>query len=159
MSDQPTPDLPKPNAASDPAVVPKGPGFVPTFLYYFSGTALVTTFLAVKILGVGLDTGIPNQFGLLFGLAGGLVGTYFNQGKVLEIPFKSRKVFLRELQQVLDEKGYSQNPDASDNEVQVYQRAALRQLFSGRIYVHLTDQQAVISSRAAHLRWLKKRLQ
>ncbi|MBD2260165.1 hypothetical protein [Pseudanabaena sp. FACHB-2040] len=159
MSNQPTPDLEKLTLSSDEVVVPKGPGFVPTFLYYFSGTALVTTFLAVKILGVGLDTGIPNQFGLLFGIVGGLVGTYFNQGKVLEIPFTSRKTFLREFQQVLDEKGYSQNPDASDDEIRVYQRPVLRQLFSGKIYVHLTEKRAFISSRAAHLRWLKKRLQ
>ncbi|MBD0336563.1 MAG: hypothetical protein ICV62_13825 [Cyanobacteria bacterium Co-bin13] len=159
MSNQPTPDLEKSTPSSDAAAVPKGPGFVPTFLYYFSGTALVTTFLAVKILGVGLDTGIPNQFGLLFGLAGGLVGTYFNQGKVLEIPFTSRKTFLRDLQQVLDEKGYSQNAEASDDEVRVYQRPTLRQLFSGKIYVYLADKRAFISSRAAHLRWLEKRLQ
>jgi hypothetical protein len=36
---------------SDKPTLPEGPGFGLTFLYYFSGIALVTTFLAIKTLG------------------------------------------------------------------------------------------------------------
>lgn len=144
---------------SDESFIPRGPGFFPTFLYYFSGTALVTTFLAVKSLGLSLETGIPGEFGLLFGSLGGLIGAYFNHNRLLEIPFANRKAFLNQLDQSLTEMGYAQDPDAMLEGVLVYRRTALRQLFSGRIYVQIGDKQATLSSRALHLRGLKKRLQ
>lgn len=138
--------------------VPQGPGWVPTFLYYFSGTALVTTFLAVQTLGVGLETGIPNQLGLLVGILGGLIGAYFNRNQIIEVPIAKRKTFLRQLEQALAEKGYELDEAADLEGVAVYRRPAFRQLFSGRIYVQIEDQQAFIASRATHLRWLKKKL-
>lgn len=131
---------------------------MPTFVYYFSGTALATTFLAVKTLGVGPETGIPSGFGLLFGLLGGLVGAYFNQSQVLEVPFTNRPRFLKQLEAVLAEKGYSQSAEADLEDILVFQRPALRQLFSGKVYVQLVNQKAVIASRATHLRWLKQQL-
>ncbi|HEY9763238.1 MAG TPA: hypothetical protein V6D07_11985 [Trichocoleus sp.] len=144
---------------SDEPFIPRGPGFLPTFLYYFSGTALVTTFLAVKSLGVGLETGIPGEFGLLFGALGGLVASYFNHNRLIDIPFTNRKAFLTQLEQALAEMGYAQDTDATLEDVLVYHRAALRQLFSGRIYVRVGEKQATLSSRALHIRGLKKRLQ
>lgn len=145
-------------AAKAVSRVPQGPGFVPTFLYYFSGTALVTTFLAVQSLGVGLETGIPNQLGLIFGSMGGLIGAYFNRNRVIELPIAKRKAFLQQLEQALAEKGYELDDTAALEDVAVYRRAALRQLFSGRIYVQIEGQQAFIASRAANLRWLAKKL-
>lgn len=144
---------------SDEPVIPRGPGFLPTFLYYFSGTALVTTFLAAQGLSDGLETGIPNEFGLLFGVLGGVVGAYFNRNHLLDIPFTNRKVFLQQLEQALTEMGFAQDSGATLEDVLVYRRAALRQLFSGRVYVQIGEKQATLSSRALHLRGLKRRLQ
>lgn len=141
----------------DPPWIPKGPSFLPTFLYYFSGTALVTTLFAIKTLGVGMETGIPSQFGLLVGGVGGLVGAYFNHSQLLKIPFSDRKVFLAQLEPLLAAKGYHREEVGREG-VQVYQRQALRHLFSGKIYVHTGAQQATFSGRAVHLRSLKKQL-
>lgn len=136
--------------------MPKGPGFLPTFLYYFSGTALVTTLLAVKALDVGLNTGIPNQLGLVVGLLGGMVGAYFNRSVTLEVPFKGKKTFLKTLNSALAEMGYE--PTSETNEIAIYQRSRLRQLLSGRVFVQIAGNTATISSRSIHIKGLKKRL-
>jgi len=143
---------------SDKPTLPEGPGFGLTFLYYFSGIALVTTLLAVKTLGVGLETGIPNQFGLVFGAIGGVLGATFNRSKNLNVPFKSKKVFDRKLDAALTAMGYAEDPNADLEGIQVYRRSAIRQLFSGKIYVVVDDQQARISSRASHIRGLRRKL-
>jgi hypothetical protein len=143
---------------SDKPTLPEGPGFGLTFLYYFSGIALVTTFLAVKTLGVGLETGIPNQFGLAFGAIGGVLGATFNRSKILNVPFKSKKVFDRKLDAALTAMGYTEDPNANLEGIQVYRRSTIRQLFSGKIYVLVDGQQARISSRASHIRGLRRKL-
>ena len=134
----------------------KGPGFLPTFLYYFSGTALVSTLLAVKALNVGLETGIPNQLGLVAGLFGGALGAYFNRSVVLQVPFKHRKKFFKTLNAALAEMGYELALDTDDGAV--YQRSPLRQLLSGKVFVQITGQTAVICSRSVHIKALEKRL-
>lgn len=119
---------------------------------------MAATFLAVKTLGVGPETGVPSSFGLLFGLLGGLVGAYFNQSQVLEVPFTNQSRFLKQLEAVLADKGYSQAAETDFEDILVFERPALRQLFSGKVYVQLIDQKAVIASRVTHLRWLKQQL-
>lgn len=136
--------------------ISKGPGFLPTFLYYFSGTALVTTLLAVKTLDISLNTGAPNQLGLIAGLFGGLLGAYFNRSVTLEVPFKSKKSFLNTLNASLAEMGYE--PRLNIEDVVVYQRPSLRRLLSGRVFVQIADNAAIISSRSIHIKGLKKRL-
>lgn len=144
---------------SDEPTLPSGPGFGLTFLYYFSGTAVVTALLAVKTLGIGLDTGLPNLYGTMFGAVGGLMGALANRSTTLEIPVSSRKTFKRELDAALAEMGYTEDIEASQDGVLVYRRPFLRQLLSGRIYVLLSEKQAQISSRALHMRGVKKRLE
>ncbi|MGB3137585.1 MAG: hypothetical protein WBG38_10265 [Nodosilinea sp.] len=145
---------------SDEPTLPSGPGFGLTFLYYFSGTALVTALLAVKTLGIGLDTGLPNLYGTMFGAVGGLTGAMINRSTTLEVPISSRKTFKRELDAALVEMGYTEDTDAAlDNGVLVYRRPFLRQLLSGRVYVLLKESQAQISSRAVHMGGVKKRLE
>lgn len=134
--------------------LPKGPGWGMTFLYYFSGTALVATFLALKTLDVGLDTGIPNQLGLIAGLVGGAIGAYVNHNQTLEIPYKNRKGFLNRLETILADLGYSHDPEAAE-EFRVYRRPPLRQLFSGQIYVQCLSDRAVIAGRSLQLKALK----
>jgi len=143
---------------SEKPTLPEGPGVGLTFLYYFSGIALVTTLLAVKTLGVSLDTGIPNQFGLIFGAVGGVLGATFNRSTTLDVPIKSKKVFKRKLQDALTDMGYTEDPNANLEGIQVYRRSAISQIFSGKIYVLINDKQAPISSRPSHIRGLRRKL-
>ncbi|PSN13120.1 hypothetical protein C7293_17235 [filamentous cyanobacterium CCT1] len=144
---------------SDQPTLPAGPGFGLTFLYYFSGTALVTALLATKTLGIGLDTGLPNLYGTLFGVVGGLLGALVNRSTTLELPISSRKTFKRELDAALAEMGYTEDSDANLDNILVYRRPFVRQLLSGRVYVLIGEKQAQISSRAVHMGGIRKRLE
>jgi hypothetical protein len=144
---------------SEEPILPEGPGFGLTFLYYFSGAALVTTLLAIKTLSVGLETGIPNQFGLVVGAVGGLLGASFNRSMTVDIPFTSKKVFTQKLETCLNAIGYTEDKAASGKGILVYQRPLLSQLFSGRVYVLLEDKQAHIRSRAMHVRAIRRKLE
>lgn len=143
---------------SDEPTLPQGPGWGITFLYYFSGTALVTTLLAMKILNLSLDTGIPNQLGLVAGAFGGVIGAYVNHNNTLEVPYKNRQGFLKRLEPILADMGYSEDPETVSEGFQTYRRPLLRQLFSGRIYVQCLSDRAVIAGRSLQLRALKRRL-
>lgn len=143
---------------SEKTTLPEGPGFGLTFLYYFSGVALVTTFLAVKTLGVSLDTGIPNQFGLVFGALGGILGATFNRSITLDIPISSKKAFKQNLEAVLSDMGYTEDSNANLEGILVYRRSPIRQLFSGKVYVLMDNKKAHISSRASHIRGIKRKL-
>ncbi|WP_035987815.1 hypothetical protein [Leptolyngbya sp. KIOST-1] len=144
---------------SDQPTLPSGPGFGLTFLYYFAGTAVVTALLAVKTLGVGLDTGLPNLYGTLLGAVGGLTGALVNRSTTLELPISSRKTFKRELDAALAEMGYTEDQTAQLEGILVYRRPFVRQLLSGRIYVLIGEKQAQISSRVIHMGGIKKRLE
>ena len=143
----------------DTPALPQGPGFGLTFLYYFVGTALVTTLLATQTLGVGLETGVPNRFGLLFGGIGGLVGAILNRSGTLTLTCPSQKTFKQQITNILADMGYSEVPDARTDGILVFQRSALRQMFSGRIYVLIEGKQAQLSSRTSHLRRLRQQLE
>lgn len=134
----------------------KGPGAGLTFLYYFAGTALVGTFLATQSLHLSLTSGVPSQLGSMIGLVGGLVGTYFNASKTLELPTKGKKKLLNQITPILTNMGYTQT-EAIDSIV-VFQRSNLRSLFSGKIYLYVGDKTAIFVSRATHIRALAKQL-
>jgi hypothetical protein len=152
----PTPETPTPD---DKPTLPQGPGFAFTFLYYFVGTALVTALLATQTLGVGLETGIPNRFGLLFGVVGGGIGALTNRSRSLTLPCPSQKNFQQQLNTILTDMGYAAVPDARTDGVMVYRRNALRQLFSGPVYVLLEGKQAHISSRTVQLGRIQRQLE
>jgi hypothetical protein len=133
-----------------------GPGIAATFLYYFTSTAVVLTFVASRAIGIGIDSGIPQQVGAVGGLLAGLLGAYFNRTVSFSVPVQSAKKFLNELESTLTQLGYEQI--AEDEEVRIYQRSSFRKWFSGRIFVQLTDQQATIASRAITIRTLRKLL-
>ena len=139
--------------------LPQGPGFGLTFLYYFVGTALITALLATQVLDVGRDTGSPNQFGLLVGAIGGLVGASLNRSSTLTLTCPSQKTFKQQLTNILADMGYQEVPDARDDGVLVFQRAALRQVFSGRVYVLIEGKTAHLSSRTSHIRRLRQQLE
>ncbi|MEM8544491.1 MAG: hypothetical protein AAGF66_10960 [Cyanobacteria bacterium P01_H01_bin.119] len=139
-----------------------GPGFFLTFLYYFSGSTLLASLMAAQSLQIPYGTGIPMQMGAAIGLFGGTIGGYFNRSATLEVPFNGkRKTFLERLNPILDEMGYRRADTVEDEtgEIWVYQRSLLRQMFSGKIYVQLQANAATITSRAVHLRGLRRQLQ
>jgi hypothetical protein len=139
--------------------LPQGPGFGVTFLYYFVGSALVTTLMATQTLGIGLETGQANPFGLLFGVIGGLVGASFNRSSTLTLTCPNQKTFKQQLTNILAEMGYSEVPDARDDGILIYQRTGLSGRFSGKIYVLIEGKTANLGSRVSHLRRLRQQLE
>lgn len=133
-----------------------GPGFLPTFLYYFTGTAVIFTLLASKGLGLSLSTGIPEQLGMMGGLVAGALGTYLNQTTTFSVQFRDRKKFLRELETTLSELGYEQASE--EDGLRIYERSSARKLFSGKVYVQLESNSATLGSRASIVRQLRKGL-
>jgi hypothetical protein len=130
-----------------------------TFLYYFVGTALVTSLLATQTLGLGLETGRNNPFSLLFGIIGGVVGASLNHSSSLTLTCPNQKSFRQQLNAILAEMDYSEAPDARTDGILVYQRSGLQGVFSGRIYVLISGNQAQLSSRNSHLRRLRQQLE
>ncbi|NER81850.1 MAG: hypothetical protein F6K42_20260 [Leptolyngbya sp. SIO1D8] len=145
-----------PETSPEMTDLPTGPGVTFTFIYYFSGAALITTLLAVKTLGVGFGAGITGQLALLVGSVAGLLGTFYNRTKILEIPVSKPKVFARQLEETLSEMGYTLTETVDT--VSVYQRSRFRRLFSGDIFVQNQDKGVVLVSRAVNIRTLEKRL-
>jgi hypothetical protein len=138
--------------------LPQGPGIAFTFIYYFSGAALITALFAAQSLGVGFATGLPGQVGLLGGLVGGSLGVLFNRTRTLEIPVTSPKQMAGKLASTLEAMGYTQT-DTLENGIEVYQQGSFRRFFTGAILVQRRSQAWFLVSRAANIRTLKKRLQ
>ncbi|MBT9311133.1 hypothetical protein [Leptothoe kymatousa] len=134
-----------------------GPENSLTFLYYFGTTTLITIVLASLVLNLSPMSSIPNQMGLVMGLVGGFLGLYFNRSITLKQPIKGHKVFLNQISQPLAELGYT--PLDDDNlpaDIVVYGRQNVRGLLSGKVYIRLEPKTAYITSRAVHIRGLKK---
>lgn len=135
-----------------------GPGFLPTFLYYFTSMVIITTLLAAQALHVSVGTGLPIQLGVIAGLGAGLLGAARNRTTSVTIPIQNRAAFLSQLEQVLADMGYQKadptDPDVAANVI-VYERSNVRRLFSGRVYAQVDKKQALIASRAS----ITKRLQ
>lgn len=137
-----------------------GPGFMPTFLYYF----VSTTFIAVFVLSKGLEGstqleafGNPFQIALPLGLLAGGVGAYLNGYEQLELPLKNRGADLKKLNQVLTEMGYAETQEIE--EVKVYDRGFPSGIFAGKVLVQIHEKTINISGRASRIRQLKKALE
>ncbi len=137
-----------------------GPGFWPTFLYYFVGT----TFIVVLLINQGVgDTvltdgsGNPFTVGILFGLLAGGVGAYFNRHELLTIPIANQKAFAPKMNAVLTEMGFTEADQIEG--VSVYERPIPSRFFSGRLFVQLENETATLSGRSRLVRSLQKRLQ
>ncbi|HIK56125.1 MAG TPA: hypothetical protein IGS37_13305 [Synechococcales cyanobacterium M55_K2018_004] len=133
-----------------------GPGFFPTFLYYFSSTGLVFALVMMAATGASLASGLPQEVGLVGGLLGGLVGAYFNRTMLYTLPVNSEKKFWKSVEETLTKLGYIQT--AEEDGVRVYQRSGLSKYLSGRVFVTVEGQEAAIASRAVQIRSLKKLL-
>ena len=135
-----------------------GPGFVPTFLYYFVSTTLIAAFVAAQGLGVSVGSGIPFRLGILLGLLGGLAGGYFNRTVTRSFEFKQRKQFMQKLEGILTEQGFQKVEEREDG-VLVYQRAASASLLSGKVFVQFEQQSAAIAGRSIAMKKLIKRME
>ncbi len=138
-----------------------GPGFLSTFLYYFSGTTLIATLILAR--GVSLEgySPLPTELGLLVGVIGGLIGATLNRTVTLEIPLAGKRQFASTLRQTLADLGYVEIPPTADTQtanLTIYARPRLAGLFSGKIFVQLDPQTATIASRAHTVRRLRDRL-
>ncbi|MBD1868160.1 hypothetical protein H6F95_12775 [Cyanobacteria bacterium FACHB-471] len=134
-----------------------GPGFGVTFLYYFTSTAVLFTLVSSQALGIGMGSGIPQQVGLMGGLAAGLMGAYFNRTTTLSVTFKGKKAFLSNLNNVLGQMGYQQKSEADD--LLVYERSELGKFLSGKVYVQLEPEKATLASRSIQLKRIQKQIQ
>jgi type II secretory pathway pseudopilin PulG len=170
------PPTPAPDRPENP--LPQGPGAASTFLYYFSTSALVGSFVVSRGLHLGLQTGIPTQIGILFGLVAGSLGAYINRSTQLQMTVANPKQFQQTLEAALEKMGYGPVPTPEDTEESTdkgakankvnaatqaapyltYQRSSLSQFFAGKLYAQITPSQATIVSRAANIRRLKKLL-
>lgn len=138
-----------------------GPGFWATFLYYFASTAFVFSLVTMQGLGVGMDTGLPQQVGLVGGLISGLIGGYFNRTMTLEVPVKNKKVFLKTVKATLAQLGYQEKQDQTqeaEDDILVYERQGLGKFLSGKVYIQIDKNSATIASRAGQMRKLRKEM-
>lgn len=133
-----------------------GPGVLPTFLYYFTATAIIVSFVTIKGLHFGADTGIPQVVGSIAGLIAGGLGTYFNRTIMLKIPVQGKKKFLNQLESTLSQMGYQKT--AEEGEVFTFEQSA-GTLSPSKIYVQLEGETATIACRARILRQVKQALE
>ena len=135
-----------------------GPGFIPTFLYYFVSTTLIAAFVASQGLGLGIGTGTPLRLGIILGLLAGVAGGYFNRTVTQAFEFKNRKKFDQKLEGILAELGF-QKTDEREDGVLVYQRAALAKVLSGKVFVQFEKQSVAIAGRSIAMKKLSKRME
>lgn len=137
-----------------------GPGFLATFLYYFSTTALLTTFIISKGLDLNVGTGLPQQIGVVIGLLVGLLGGYFNRTTSFSVAFTNRDKFVKSLDSTLSEMGYEvvDSPDDVDDDIIVYRRSALGRFLSGKVFVQLEPHEATIASRSVQVNGIRNRV-
>lgn len=165
--------------------MPKGPGFLVTFAYYFLATLFLGSFLASRLLHLSLGTAIPYELAALAGLSVGIVGTALNRSEVIELPIASPKVFRNRLGQILQEMGFTlvpddeslgeplsspDSPDSPDSQpdravaeaeppVQCYRRSPSVLAFSAlEVYVQVGDRSAYLMSRVSTLRKIRQKL-
>jgi hypothetical protein len=158
---QPTPSSSTPLSDADTAPELQTLGFWATFLYYFTGTSLIAAITSAQTLHLDLDSGLPFQFGGLFGVLAGAVGAYYNRTTQVEIPIATPKTFNPKFAQTLQNMGYTPvDPDKSETlpGYEVYRRSGLRHWFSGSLLVQQQPQQVKLYGRARINRQLQKRL-
>jgi hypothetical protein len=134
-----------------------GPGFFPTFLYYFASTSVIFTMAAARALHVGLGSGLPQELGIAGGLLAGLIGGYFNRTVTLSMPVTHQKTFLSKLNDVLSSMGYQKIEELED-QVLVYERSALSKFFSGKVFVQLAAGTATIAGRSIQMNTIRKQM-
>jgi hypothetical protein len=135
----------------------QGPGFVPTFLYYFVGTTLIVTWVLSRGVEVPTEVGNPFPLAVLCGALAGGLGAFFNSHEQISVSVKNRGAFLKKLTDTLTEMGYRESKQQDG--VTLYDRPAPSNLFSGKIFVQLEGKTANLSGRSRTIRRLKGKLE
>lgn len=133
-----------------------GPGFLPTFLYYFVCTSVITVLVISQQGGISLSDGALYRASSLMGLGLGLIGAYFNRSKLISISFQDKKIFQARLNQVLAELGYEEKSQME--EFTVYERPNFQGVLSGKIFVQIEQDSASIAGRASKVATLGRKL-
>ncbi|MBD2035592.1 hypothetical protein H6F76_11235 [Leptolyngbya sp. FACHB-321] len=132
-----------------------GPGLIPTFLYYFVVTTLITAFVVSQQTDM-MATGAPYQVGILFGLLAGLTGAYFNRNVSITAAVNDAKAFTQTLTTTLSELGFEQQ--TTIDSFTVYKRSSLGGLFATKVLVEIEAKAATISGRSHIIKQLQQRL-
>lgn len=134
-----------------------GPGFIPTFLYYFVGMTFIAVFVISQGAENGLELGNPWQVAIVFGLVSGLAGGYVNSHKTIALPIKNKGAFLKTLKDTLTAMGYAETSQV--DEFTVYERSGLSKFLSGKLFVQLEKETATVSGRSTQINTLQKQLE
>lgn len=118
---------------------------------------LVVAVLASQVLGLSLTQPLPYRYGITLGLVAGLVGAYFNRSVTFSLEFKNKKAFAKTLNKTLSDMGFE--PKSEIDNFVVYQRSALRNIFSGKVFVQIDNGIATIISRASIIRRLRQKIE
>lgn len=153
--------------------MPRGPGFLFTFVYYTVTATIVAALVGAPLLFGGrlgleaIETALP------IGLVLGLLGGYFNRTASLELTARNATELRDQLDRLLAEWEFEAidpaefaddlqaTPSKGANNlaaVQVYERNSWRKWFAGRVFVRGDRQTIAIVSRASLIRKLQRQL-
>ncbi|APB35255.1 hypothetical protein GlitD10_2910 [Gloeomargarita lithophora Alchichica-D10] len=123
-------------------------------MYYFGLTSLIVSWPIAEFLHLDLGASTPYQYAFIFGVMGGIWGTYFNRSITLELTSDQPEKLLVNLENKLNEMGFTQSQQ--QEMIRIYTPRSLQALFMGKIRVLVQKKQVRIVGRAVHIRALQK---
>lgn len=153
-----------------------------TFIYYCAGTTMIAALVASQLLHLSLLTPQPYRIGLIFGVAAGILGAYFNHTATFSLTAKNPQALDSQITTLLTELGYSLDPKNSDfgdqstadpsspgqktgenipsttTSLEIYRPSFWRSLFTGPIIIQRHPPQLTFISRAQTIKWLRGQL-
>ena len=137
-----------------------GPGFVPTFLYYFVSTTLIVVFIISNGLSEAEKSAFfdnPFQVGILLGLVAGGVGAYFNSYESFDFCLEKHGSNSKILAETLATMGYEKSQEI--DHASIYERPFPGNFFAGKLILQFSENTVSISGRSNCIRTLKKLLE
>lgn len=132
--------------------MPKGPGLLLTFAYYFSTATLLADLVLAQQLHFGVNSRVTLQLSLIVGIVTGLIGLYMNRSQTLQFTIGNQKRFKNHLESTLDQLGFDTKTD--EEGYQIYTNSGWQRWFAGKILVKVERQSVEIVSRASNIRQL-----
>ncbi|NCJ06073.1 hypothetical protein GS597_05995 [Synechococcales cyanobacterium C] len=141
-----------------------GPGAVQTFLYYFSLMTLIAAL--VGSLALHLHPASPHLFmpAVATGAMAGTLGTLFNRTTHFSVAYQNRRRFQTQLERALTELGFELDQAAMAAQTDrppdsyIYRRPGFSGWLTGRIFVLLQPQRAMVAGRAAIIQKMGRKL-
>lgn len=132
--------------------MPKGPGALLTFFYYFSTATLLADLALAQQLHLGINNQATLQLSLLVGMVTGLLGLYMNRSSTLNFTMGNKRRFNTQLSAALTELGFEDQREEGD--YTVYSQPGWQRWFAGKILVKIERQSVTIVGRASNIRQL-----